>query len=76
MTTRRLTFFLPLFFAGLAIDADGAGKVVRDIEFARVDEQSLKLDLYLPEIPKGSRLVVWIHGGGWRRGSKNSCRAA
>ena len=73
MTTRRLTFFLPLFFAGLAIDADGAGKVVRDIEFARVDEQSLKLDLYLPEIPKGSRLVVWIHGGGWRRGSKNSC---
>ena len=44
MTTRRLTFFLPLFFAGLAIDADGAGKVVRDIEFARVDEQSLKLD--------------------------------
>jgi acetyl esterase/lipase len=29
-----------------------------------------KLDLYLPAQPKGP-LLVWIHGGGWRTGSKD-----
>jgi acetyl esterase/lipase len=48
--------------------------VVKDIEFASVNGQSLKLDLHLPETPGGSRLVVWIHGGGWRAGSKNRCQ--
>jgi len=38
-----------------------------------VQSQSLKLDLYLPDKPKGSRLVVWIHGGGWHKGSKDKC---
>jgi acetyl esterase/lipase len=33
----------------------------------------LKLDLYLPAKPKGSGLVVWIHGGGWRNGTKEKC---
>ncbi len=53
--------------------ANAAGKIIKDIEFAVVQGQSLKLDLYLPEKPKGSGLVVWIHGGGWRKGSKNKC---
>ena len=53
--------------------ADAAGKVIKDIEFAVVQDQSLKLDLYLPEKPKGSGLVVWIHGGGWRKGSREKC---
>ena len=47
--------------------------MVKDIEFASVNGKSLKLDLYLPANPKGSSLVVWIHGGGWRAGSKNAC---
>ncbi len=53
--------------------ANAAGKIIKDIEFAVVQGQSLKLDLYLPEKPKGSGLVVWIHGGGWRMGSKEKC---
>ena len=53
--------------------ANAVGKVIKDIEFAVVQDQSLKLDLYLPEKPKGSGLVVWIHGGGWRKGSKEQC---
>ena len=53
--------------------ANAAGKIIKDIEFAVVQGQSLKLDLYLPEKPKGSGLVVWIHGGGWRKGSKEKC---
>lgn len=47
--------------------------VRKDIEFASVDGHSLKLDLYLPKKTKAAPLVVWIHGGGWRGGSKNSC---
>ncbi len=53
--------------------AKAANKVIKDIEFASVQGQSLKLDLYLPAKPKGSGLVVWIHGGGWRGGSRKKC---
>lgn len=43
----------------------------RDIEYASVDGQSLKLDLYLPKASEDTPpLVVWIHGGGWKSGDK------
>ena len=46
-------------------------QVLRDVEYARVGDKRLLLDLYMPEEVKG-RLpgVVYIHGGGWRRGDK------
>ena len=48
----------------------------RDIEYARVGDISLKLDLYTPKEPVGELpLIVWIHGGAWRAGSKSSCPA-
>jgi acetyl esterase/lipase len=47
--------------------------VKRDIEFANVDGHSLKLDLYLPAETRQAPLVVWIHGGGWRGGSRSKC---
>ena len=50
-----------------------AGKVIKDIEFAKVGGQSLKLDLYLPAKQKNTALVIWIHGGGWRNGTKEKC---
>ena len=53
--------------------ADEPGKVIKDLEFAVVDGHSLKLDLYQPHQAEGSRLLVWIHGGGWRKGSKEKC---
>jgi len=30
------------------------------------------LDLYVPKSDKPLPLVVWVHGGGWERGSKNN----
>ena len=46
-----------------------AGNIARDVTFATVDNIALKLDLYLPDgVPAG--LVVWVHGGAWRSGSR------
>lgn len=47
-------------------------KISRDIEFARVDEFSLKLDLYQPVGAASPPLIVWVHGGAWRAGSKDN----
>ena len=66
---------LPIVFCFLVgiLAAQEAPKVHQDIEFAKVDGHSLKLDLYLPANGEESPLVVWIHGGGWRAGSKEKC---
>jgi len=48
-------------------------KLERDIVYARVGDRELLLDLCLPA--KGSAplpVIVWVHGGGWRGGSKNA----
>ena len=47
-------------------------RVLRDLEYASVDGESLRLDLYLPEKSETKPpLLVWIHGGGWTKGSKS-----
>ncbi|MDB4614282.1 glycerophosphodiester phosphodiesterase family protein [bacterium] len=48
-------------------------RIDRDLQFAIASGQKLTLDLYLPATnSSGGKppLVVWIHGGGWRGGSK------
>ncbi|TWU58450.1 Carboxylesterase NlhH [Rubripirellula tenax] len=42
---------------------------INDIVYAEVDGQRLLLDLYLPAVDK-TPLVVWVHGGAWRSGSR------
>jgi acetyl esterase/lipase len=47
-------------------------KALRDLEYAKVGDKKLLLDLYMPEKADGPLpLIVWIHGGGWRKGSKD-----
>jgi len=46
-------------------------KILKDLKFAEIDGHQLKLDLYLPKTRKPP-LLVWVHGGAWRRGSKVS----
>lgn len=50
-----------------------AGSQVKNLQYAEVDGKPLLLDLYLPEKPEGSPLVIWVHGGGWKGGSKQNC---
>ena len=52
-------------------------RILRDLEYARVGDRALLLDLYLPQDARGSLpLIIWIHGGAWRMGSKDNPRAA
>ncbi len=48
----------------------------RDLEYDKVGDHSLLLDLYYPrESDRPVPLVVWVHGGGWINGSKDRCPA-
>ena len=66
----------PLLVAALLVFAQPCNadtQIVRDIEYAKPDGYSLKLDLYLPEDDSTPRpTVVFVHGGGWKNGSKKS----
>lgn len=46
--------------------------VLKDIEYARLGDMPLLLDLHMPTHVTDSRLLVWVHGGAWRFGSKTS----
>ncbi len=50
--------------------------VEKNLVYASINNVDLKLDLYVPKKAEGPMpLVVWIHGGGWREGSKERCPA-
>lgn len=55
--------------AKLGIPPDA--RTLHDLAYVKDGDASQKLDLYLPAKPTGP-LLVWIHGGGWRGGSKAS----
>ncbi|HET6247857.1 MAG TPA: alpha/beta hydrolase [Tepidisphaeraceae bacterium] len=72
------TLILTLLIATACVTAPAAPpkgvKVDRDIAYVPGGDPAEVLDLYLPETPseKPLPLIVSIHGGGWRAGSKNN----
>lgn len=50
-------------------------RMERDLAYVEGGDESQKLDLYLPQNPTSLPLplIVHIHGGGWRGGSKFPC---
>ena len=58
-------------FTPAVLPAQTTPRVERDIAYAEPKNERQLLDVYAP--PTGSNLpvVVWVHGGGWMRGSKN-----
>src|SRR5215813_7140028 len=53
-----------------AIRVQAQSRTLKDIEYARVGNKQLLLDLYLPEGAGPFPVVVWIHGGSWLSGDK------
>lgn len=49
---------------------DASIKPLANIPYAEVDGRKLLLDLHLPKDVKNPPLVVYIHGGGWKTGSR------
>jgi acetyl esterase/lipase len=49
-------------------------RVIADVEYARVGDRPLQFDLHLPAVrkdePRKPRLILWVHGGAWRSGSR------
>jgi arylsulfatase len=50
-------------------------KRIANLEYSRPATGALVLDLYLPTATPARPLptVIWIHGGGWKNGSKENC---
>ena len=44
----------------------------KDLVYATVDGKDLRLDLYMPADVQAPRLLVWVHGGAWSSGTKDS----
>lgn len=51
--------------------AQGAMRVERDIAYAEPRNERHLLDVYAPAAGSKLPVVVWVHGGGWMRGSKD-----
>ena len=62
-----------MLVSSAAFSDDVAVTKHQDVVFAHINDQDLKLDLYVPKSTMAPPLVVWIHGGGWRAGSKSKC---
>ncbi|MEZ9059901.1 alpha/beta hydrolase fold domain-containing protein [Vibrio pelagius] len=52
----------------------GEFNVEKDILFKTIGEREIKLDLYTPSAEATTQypLLVWVHGGAWKRGSKDA----
>jgi acetyl esterase/lipase len=76
------SFVIPWVLAGSSLAAVWSStpavagetpRISRDVTFARVADSELRLDLHMPgagQAPVG--LMVWVHGGAWRSGSRAS----
>ena len=47
----------------------------RDLVYTKIGDRELRLDLFRPDVSSATPLVVWVHGGGWKTGSKNGTPA-
>lgn len=66
-----MRFTLPLVAVFLATPLFAEDmKVHRGLPYARPKNQRQMLDVYAPAKGKNHPVVLWIHGGGWRKGDK------
>src|SRR5688572_10528922 len=64
-----LTAFLSITLVSVSGNIFAQDNQFKDIVYAEVNGRKLLLDLYVPA-QKNPYLLVWVHGGAWRSGSK------
>ncbi|MEZ6045929.1 MAG: alpha/beta hydrolase [Planctomycetaceae bacterium] len=74
MSVRNILLGLLLGLSVFTTELSAEVKLIPDIEYANVDGQSLQLDLHMPEGVEKPQLVVWVHGGGFRGGSRKDSK--
>ena len=62
--------FIALLTLGVGQCWGAEPKVQRDLAYAEPKHALQTLDVYSPAEGKGHPIIVWIHGGGWRKGDK------
>ena len=73
MKTKHLVLFVlftSLYSRPLLSQTDSS--IFKNILYAETGSKKLLLDLYMPANKNQPFLIVWIHGGAWRSGSKES----
>lgn len=68
MRTLISTITILLASSGIAAEPE----IHRDLAYAQPAEARRRLDVYAPADGKNRPVLVWIHGGGWRRGDKSN----
>lgn len=66
----RVMTLLALHLCAGSSLAAGEPKVQRGLPYAEPKNERQLLDVYAPAEGKNHPVVVWVHGGGWRRGDK------
>ncbi len=63
--------------AGKKNQPSGQAVVYRDLEYSQANGKPLLLDMYYPTNQASPvPVVVWVHGGGWKSGTKDRCPAS
>lgn len=55
---------------------DKSVQVLRNISYVDGELEEQMLDIYIPETNENLPLIIFIHGGGWKRGDKKHCKIA
>ncbi|CAH8234380.1 Lipase [Vibrio aestuarianus] len=65
---------LSMLAANVHANTLNSAVVTKDIVFKTVQGREIKLDLYKPKLQRAQPypLLVWVHGGAWKRGSKDA----
>ncbi len=69
--SRWLAAALVLLLAPINATSGESPPMFKDVVYARLGDQALALDLYLPAGIQEPSLVVYLHGGAWSAGDKS-----
>ena len=70
LSSAVLAAVLTMSWGSTQLVGQARGADHRDVVYGTIDGRDLLLDVYLPEGVDAPPLIVWVHGGAWRRGSK------